>query len=70
MDGFSPNLHGCTTKSNLRAENLVTITSFSGGLTYVKISLKLIYLLYCLLDCHQSGTDISLGYSKEFSVIC
>ena len=35
----------------------------------MKISLKLIYLLYLWLDSHQSSTTIPLGQSKKLTMI-
>ena len=68
---ISPNLHEYSTETSLRVDwILVTLTFFkvTGGLKYVKISLKLIYLLNLCLDSNQTSTAIPLGQSKELTM--
>ena len=44
------------------------ISKVTGGLKYVKISFKLIYLLNLCLDSNQTNTAIPLGQSKELTM--
>ena len=70
--GMSPNLHGYMIGASLRVllnfGYLDLIFKFTGGLKYVKISLKLIYLLNRCLDSDQISTAIPLGQCKELTM--
>ena len=48
--------------------DLDLIFKVTGGLKYVKISLKLIYLLNLCLDSDQTSTATPLGKSKEVTL--
>ena len=72
MVRISPNLHGYIIETSLKAwldfSDLDLIFKVTGGLKYVNISLKLMYLLNRCLDSNQTSTAIPLGQFKELTV--
>ena len=55
--------------SRLDFGDLDLIFKVTGGLKYMKISLKLIYILNLFLDSDQTSTAIPLGQSEELTML-